>query len=205
MSTYALTFTLSRHKQQIGAALVLGGLLWLANFAQIMSNGSLFGNELKHVVKPLYFSQMIGFYLFVLLIVVLNVGLGRLLMQTKDGEKKLGLAAIVFMGIAVASAVFNLFSLSGFNTQPAFNHTLMSWTIFSTAVATGLLGATVLRNRVLPHWVPLLLMLVGMATLPMLLETLFPNGPAWVTNHSVFLLIGLVYSFASAGIWAAEP
>lgn len=206
MSTYALTFTMSRHKQQMGLAFVLGGLLWLANFAQIMSNGSLFGNRPAAVTEQIPFFQIIGFNLFVLLIVVLNIGLGGLLSQTKNGEKRLGMAAVAFMGMAILFAVFNLFSLSGFNGQPLFNHTLMSWAIFSTAVATGLLGATVLRNRVLPQWVPLLLMLVGMATLPMLLETLFPNGLAWfVTNHIAFLFSGLIYAFASAGIWAAEP
>jgi hypothetical protein len=192
MATQVVPITASRQTRLIGPALTLGGLLWITDFVLILVNGLLTGMlPGADAQTPLYLR--IGLRLFVLSIIVLNLGLSGLFGRLRRRSSKLSLAGAVFMTIGVALASVNTVMLSGLAGPATFNDIFMGFSIFATAIATGLLSVAALRTRGLPRGLALTLLFVGITTIPILFGTPLPFGPDWATDHLAFLTSGIAY------------
>lgn len=205
MSTQALTFTVSQDKSLMGLAFIVGGLLWIATFVQIIVIGSLTDILPATPAAQLPWYVVLGLYLFLALIFGLNIGLGTLLVQTYKKETKLSMVTAVLMAGAIVLAAVNMATLSGFTELSSFSYPIMGGALLATTAAAGLLGIALIRSQVLPRWVAETFLFVAVTTFVGLLGMLLPSGRLWATTHLTFLLSGFIYTLASGGLWAAEP
>lgn len=205
MSTQALTFTVSQDKSLMGLVFIVGGLLWIVGFVQIIVMGSLSGTFPATPAEHLPLYVVMGLYLFLCLIFALNIGLVTLLVQTYRKETKLGTATVVFTALAIVLAAVNTATLSGFTGMFSFSYSLMGGSLLATVTAANLLGVALIRTQVLPRWVAETFLFIGVTTFLGLLGMLLPSGRLWTTTHLTFLLSGFIYTLASGGLWAAEP
>lgn len=205
MSILTAPTSAPRVSRLIGLALALGGALWVTNFMQIIINGTLTGSLPSSSDDQLPFYLRIGLRLFIMSILILNVGLVGLLRRTLNRSKKLSVAASLFMVIAIVLASINTATMSGLLGAPTFNDTLMGLSIFATSIATGLLSVAALRAALLPRSIALPLLFVGITTIPVLFNTPLPIGPDWATDYLAFLTSGAAYTIAGAQLCARHP
>ena len=147
MSTQILPVVSRRATRLLGPLFAIGGLLWVADFVQIVINGAMTGSlpTAPDPLQPLVLR--IGVRLFVLSIVVLGLGLVGMFVQVQSRSTKLAISGLVFTAIALVLATVNLTTLSGVAGPPMFNDTFMGLSIFATAIATALLSVAALRTH----------------------------------------------------------
>lgn len=204
MSAQSLPLSAARHARALGSGLCIGGLLWALDFVQIIINGALTGTLPADADAQLPVYLRAGLRLFILSIPILTFGMGVLAAQLRTRSPKLTIAALPFMLIALALSSTNLVTISGLAGAPMFNDTFMGLSIFATAIATGLLGAASLRSQALPRADAVLLLLVGLTTIPILFGTPLPFGPDWATDHLAFLTSGIAYMIVGARVLTAR-
>ena len=204
MSTHAVSIATPRAARLLGPAFTIGGLLWIADFVQIVVYGLISGTLVDapdHVLPP---ALRIGLRLFVLSVVILGLGLAGLFLRVQRRSKKLTIAALPFTIIALALGTANLVLLSGVLGAPSFNDTFMGLSVFSTSIATLLMGIGALRSGVLPRWASLALVFVGVTTIPILFGTPLPFGPDWATDHLAFLTSGIAFAAVGVSEWRGK-
>jgi len=204
MSTETFSLVSAPATRLVGPAFTIGGLVWVADFVQIVINGAVI-DSLPTAPDPLLpLVWRIGLRLFVVSIVVLGVGLVSLLMQVQGRSKKLAISGLVFTAIALVLTTVNLTTLSGLAGTPMFNDTFMGLSIFATAIATAFMSVAALRTHTLPRWAAITLLIVGISTIPVLFGTPLPIGPDWATDHLAFVASGTAYTIVGVRQWAAR-
>lgn len=198
MATQSIHVAALRPARPLGPTLILGGLFWASDFALVIVNGALTGSLPSSDDAALPLHMRVGLRLFILSIPLLLVGLAALAAQMRARSPKLTIAAALFMAIAAGLSASNVVTMSGLAGAPAFNDTFMGLSIFATSIATGLLSAAALRTGSLRRADALLLLAVGVSTIPLLVGTPLPFGPDWATDHLAFLTSGLAYVIVGA-------
>jgi hypothetical protein len=204
MSTHAVSIATPRAARLLGPAFTIGGLLWIGDFVQIVVYGLISGTLVDAPDQELPLALRIGLRLFVLSVVILGLGMAGLFLRVQRRSKKLAIAALPFMIIALALATANLVTLSGLLGAPFFKDTFMGLSVFSTSIATLLMGIGTLRSGVLPRWASLALVFVGVTTIPILFGTPLPVGPDWATDHLAFLTSGIAFAAVGVSEWRGK-
>lgn len=204
MSTHAVSIATPRAARLLGPAFTIGGLLWIGDFVQIVVYGLISGTLVDGPDQELPLALRIGLRLFVLSVVILGLGLAGLFTRLQSRSKKLAIAGLLFTVIALALGTANLVLLSGVLGAPSFNDTFMGLSVFSTSIATLLMGIGALRSGVLPRWASLALLFVGVTTIPILFGTPLPVGPDWATDHLAFLTSGIAFAAVGVSEWRGK-
>jgi hypothetical protein len=197
----SLPLTAPRLTCLMAAALFFGGLFWAIDFVLIILNGMVTGSLPAESDAQLPLYLRVGLRLFIVSIPILTFGLAMLAIRLRAGSPKLTVASLLFMTIALVLSSVNLVTISGLASTPMFNDTFMGLSIFATAIATGFLGAATLRTQTLSRVEGVLLLLVGVTTIPILFGTPLPFGPDWATDHLAFLTSGSVYAIVGVHVW----
>jgi len=174
-----------------GLALILGGLLWIITYIAGIAAGKL--------IDPDYFDgsllMWIGMIASEAAHLILSTGLIALGMHLRAHSKWLASAGLV---LAVISFIVGLAGLILFPSLlkgailPRMLAAVVEITLFASAT---LLSITMLRVRALPRWAALVLLLVGILTVPLIFVA-FPLG-AVLPNY---LVSDLPLALAAVGL-----
>jgi hypothetical protein len=189
-----------RFSRLAGPALTLGGLLWVAIHVMIVIAGMMTGKlviALPTVQQPL----LAHIYYLVLPVsyLILCVGLLSACVQLEGRARKLGTAGMTLALIATLASTINLLFLPISSTSQSGTFGVVVPVVnglsglFALA-ATLLLGCSALRVHMLPASFAWTLIVIGIVTLPILLLTPLPIGPAWATDTISFFLSGIGFT-----------
>jgi hypothetical protein len=155
------------------------------------------------LLAHLYYPLM---YLF-----ALPAGAGLLgLLARLDGRARiLGSIGAVFAMVALLLGLINalLLPISAVSQQTGLLHVAMAVsTAFPGYIAalfgSGFMGWAALRARALPRSIAWTLIVVAIATVPVLFTTPLPVGPDWASDALAFLLSG--FAFVTVGVRLRE-
>ena len=117
-----------------------------------------------------------------------------------DGRaRRLGITGFVLASIATVTSIINLIFLAMSATSLNGPLGVLSPLVnalngLSALAASLVLGCAVLRVHMLPRSYAWILIVIGIVTLPILLLTPLPIGPAWATDTVAFFLSGIGYT-----------
>lgn len=189
-----------RFSRLAGPALTLGGLLWIALHVMIVIAGVMTG---KLVIALSTAQQPLPAHIYYLVLpisyLILCVGLLGALVQLEGRARRLSITGLVFASIATLASSINLIFLPISATSPdsAFGGVASAVNGLggvSALAATLLLGCAALRTYMLPAPIAWTLIVIGIVTLPILLLTPLPIGPAWATDTIALFLSGVGYT-----------
>ncbi len=195
MITHTRHLPTIKHTPIAVATLFIGGVLWILDFVTIWTHGNLTGSLPGSVIADLPLYSQLGLRLFSLSIPILLIGLATLTRHTLLKQRMLTLLAAVFIVIPLVLSSINIVTL--FGPAGTFNDTFMGLSVFSTSIATGLIGLAARRSKTLARPAAWSLIAIGVMTIPVLFGTPLPIGPDWATDHLAFLLSGSLYVLAS--------
>jgi hypothetical protein len=189
-----------RFSRLAGPALTLGGLLWVAIHVMIVIAGMMTGKlviALPTVQQPLL--SHIYYLVLPVSYLILCVGLLSACVQLEGRARKLGTAGMALALIATLASTINLLFLPISSTSQSGPFGVVVSVVnglsglFALA-ATLLLGCASLRVHMLPASFAWTLIVIGIVTLPILLLTPLPIGPAWATDTISFFLSGIGFT-----------
>ena len=189
-------------KRLAGPALTLGGLLWISIYVFTVIGGLITGKLVwltsahQPLLAHIYFRSLPLSYL--LLCVGLLGGFARL----EGRSRRSGITGFVFASIGTATSILLIFltiiTISPDGLPGALASLANGINGLSTLAGTLFLGWAALRAHMLPRPIAWILIVISIVTLPILLLTPLPVGPAWATDTLAFLLSGI--GFAVVGV-----
>jgi hypothetical protein len=181
-----------------GPALTLGGLLWIAIHVIIVIGGLMTGKLVQAIPaahQPLL--AHIYYFLLPLSYLLLCVGLLGGFAWLDGRARRLGIIGFVLASIATVTSIIIFLTMSAISLNgplgvlvPLVN----ALNGLSTLSASLVLGCAALRVHMLPRPYAWTLIVIGIVTLPILLMTPLPIGPAWATDTMAFFLSGIGYA-----------
>jgi len=206
-----------RFSRLAGPALTIGGLLWIViYFATVIigvSTGQ-FEPKSPDAHWPLIVNLLIalgGNWFLPLSTLILGLGLMGVFARLGSRGKVLGITAVVFTSIALILSIGNLIVLSSIfgNTGRSLifpNNSLGGPAAFAVSIATGFIGGALLRAYMIHRWMALVLIAIGIVTIPILLATPLPSSiaPDWATDTIAFLVSGICYTAVGVKMMASN-
>ena len=187
-----------RFSRLAGPALTLGGLLWITIHVMIVIAGAM---TRKLVIALATAQQPLLAHIYSLVLpisyLILCVGLLGAFIQLEGRAGRLGITGYVLASIATITSIINLMflAISALNGSLGVLAPLVNALNGLSALSGSLiLGCAALRAHMLPRPVAWMLIVIGIVTLPILLLTPLPIGPAWATDTVAFFLSGLGYT-----------
>jgi hypothetical protein len=109
------------------------------------------------------------------------------------------MSGIAFALVGLLLGACDVLALSGIvGTNAALDGVLGGLGAVAMLIATTFLGVAALRTRTLPRALAWTLIVVALVTIPILVATPLPFGPAWATDTIAFLLSGLAFDAVGA-------
>ena len=180
--------------------LIAAGSLWVMIFVVMIGVGLATGQTLSaDSMSNLPLATQTYFALQHVSTVILDLGLLGLCARLHGRARRLGLSAatLAVMGVALGLTVLLLAPIddptridSPSGVVAAVANPLGA---VATLLATSLLGLASVRTHCLHLAAGLTLVVVGIATMPILFATPLPIGPAWLTDTLAFVLSGFGY------------
>jgi hypothetical protein len=181
-------------KRLTGAALIAGGLFWIAAGTASIIIGMLTGKVTPGLDASSPLIARIGIWLLPLGILPLGVALLGIFSRLGGRSKGVSIPGIVLAAVGMILGIGALINLSGiFGTSDRLNALLGGFGSFAIIISSGFLGWAALRTHALPRWMAILLLIMGFVTVPFIFVTPLPFGPPWATDFLGFLLIAMVY------------
>jgi hypothetical protein len=197
--------TLSILKRLTGPALVAGGLLWVAMYADMIIMGLMSGKAVG--LTPTSGQPLLTRLYFLLLrisVLVLSVGLLGVVARLEGRSKRFGIAAAALATIGLFAGIVAVVlvpvddpnAISG--TVGIIAASTNALSILTPLVAALLVGVATVRAGVLPRLVAWTLIVIGVATAPILFVSPLPVLPQWATDTLAFLLSGVGFTVIGA-------
>jgi hypothetical protein len=206
-----------RFSRLASPALSIGGLLWIViYFATVIIGVSIgqFEPQAPDAHWPLIINILIvlgGHWFLPLSSLILGAGLLGLFAQLEGRARVLGITSVVFTSIALGCSIGNMIVLSGFfgniGRSLVFpNNLIGGLSVFTVSIATGFISGAMLRAHMLHRWMALVLIVIGIVTIPILFATPLPTSiaPDWATDTIAFLVSGIGYTAVGVKMLAMD-
>jgi hypothetical protein len=196
-----------RFSRLAGPALAIGGLLWIVIYLTTVIIGVSTGQfepRSPDAQWPPIINILIvlgGNWFLPLSTLILGSGLMGVFVRLESRARVLGITGVVFTSIALILSIGNLIVLSSIfgNVGRSLifpNNALGGPAAFAVSIATGFMGGALLRAHMLHRWMALVLIAIGIVTIPILFATPLPTSiaPDWATDTIAFLVSGIGYT-----------
>jgi hypothetical protein len=182
------------------AALLTGGLLWIAVFTLFVTIGATTGKfpdpPGPHSSPPV----LIGSWIFLLSILILDLGQIGVFARMQGGARALRMTSLVFTLLSAALIIVNvvLYSFSSMTGSIAYSGTFTGFGAMTLSIGAAFLGWAGLRTKVMARGAAWTLIGIGITTIPLLFSTPLPIGPSWASDMLAFLTSGIAYAVVGA-------